>query len=392
MKPKTIITLAAALLLFGCGKPDTPAVPTPIPLADEKIGPLMDSVVNGTAGGFSGAVLVSRGEDVVFSKGYGMADRQKGVANTPQTAFAVGWWFSVPFVAVAVLQLEEKGLLDVNEPIETYLADYGIDQRVTAHDLLTHSSGIPDIYAPLGGVEGMHEDEAGFKEAFPKPIEELVDLFKDEPLEFTPGDRLHFTAADQLLLRLLIRETSGQDLEDYLHEHLFKPLGMSNTRFCDTGTRSEPRAIGYETKDSETPAEEWAYAPLTTGRHGTGLLCTTVEDMYRFGQELRLGTLIGKDSIAAMFSPYVELKEASPVGGSLGYAWGVAFPNQRREFVTFGTRGPGAGAMIRWYPGEATFVVMLSNSSHAQHPDGGDLWVPPGGLADLAFAATEEER
>ena len=388
--PKAIILAAFATavpLLAACGDSPRATVPTPTTLPDEGTEALIDDMVN--MGGVSaGAVLLSRGEDVLFSKAYGMADRKNGIANTPRTVFAVGGFGAVaqPFTAAAVLQLEEKGLLDVNEPVETYLPDHAIDPRITIHHLLTNTSGVSDLDA-VSLSDAFHNDEIiqQAEEAFPKPIGELVNLFKDEPMEFTPGDRYGASAWNYLLLRLLIEETSGQALEDYLADHFFKPLGMADTRFCDSDARSNRRAIGYETPKSETPAKDWEWLPLTTGPHGTGLLCTSVEDLYLWAQGLRLGKVINEDSVAAMFTPYVEVE---PVG-SIGYGWWIGGPNTsedgRRRHGVINGFGPGTSAHARWYPAEETFVVMLSNSPPAYEV--GHLWGITNIVVELAFEA-----
>ena len=118
-----------------------------------------------------------------------------------------------------------------------------------------------------------------------------------------------------------------RDVRAVFEDHFFGPLGLAVTRFCENGTPSDRRAIGYETEGSETPAEDWGWLPLTTGPHGIGLLCTSVEDMYLWGQGLRLGKVINKDSIATMFTPYFEVE---PVG-SFGYGWWVGGLNTSED-------------------------------------------------------------
>lgn len=119
-------------------------------------------------GDFSGCVMVARRDTPLFERCYGQADYELAVANTPATKFRIGS-ISKQFTAAAILVLEARGLIDVADPIGKHLPDYPNGDRITIHHLLTHSSGIPNIFA-VPGYESVKRS--------PVTPEELVALFE----------------------------------------------------------------------------------------------------------------------------------------------------------------------------------------------------------------------
>src|SRR5688572_4537935 len=141
----------------------------------------MDALVGAYAelGRFSGAVLVARGDRRLFAKGYGHADHEHGVRNTPATVFRIGSQTKT-FTAIAILQLQEAGRLRVGDPLARHLPGYPRGERITLHHLLTNTSGIPDYVTTEDFTRVM-----GTR----RTRRQLIDDFKDRPLSFEPGAR-----------------------------------------------------------------------------------------------------------------------------------------------------------------------------------------------------------
>src|ERR1700733_88048 len=184
----------------------------------------MDQVVQSFASAktFMGSVLVARGGDVLFSKGYGFASLEWDIPNSPQTKFRLGS-ITQQFTAAAILLLEERGRLKVEDPVRKYLPDAPAAwEKITIFNLLTHTSGIPDL--------------TGFPDYFqiqPLPItpERLVARFRDKPLEFTPGEHWHYSTSGYLLLGYLSEKISGESYEAFVKENLFSPVGMNDSGY-----------------------------------------------------------------------------------------------------------------------------------------------------------------
>jgi CubicO group peptidase (beta-lactamase class C family) len=161
---------------------------------------------------FMGVVLVARGSDVIFAKGYGMANLQWSVPHTPATRLPIGS-NSKQFTAAAILLLEERGKLRVTDPIKSYLPDAPPAwDAITFHHLLSHTSGLINT-AP-----------ADRGNTVPARPDRTIDRFRNLPLQFAPGTRYGYSNAAYQLLAYLIERTSGPRYEDFLRANIFEPL------------------------------------------------------------------------------------------------------------------------------------------------------------------------
>lgn len=134
-------------------------------------------------GWFSGSVIVVCARETVFVRGYGMASLEYQVPNSPQTRFRLGS-MTKQFTAATILQLQERGLLEVQATVSTYLPDYPHGDRITLHHLLTHTAGIPNLTSFPDYLKWMR---------LPTTLEELIARFKDLPLEFEPGAQYRYS-------------------------------------------------------------------------------------------------------------------------------------------------------------------------------------------------------
>jgi CubicO group peptidase (beta-lactamase class C family) len=293
-----------------------------------------------------GSVLVARAGQVLLSCGYGMANLEHTVTNTPQTKFRLGS-VTKQFTAAAILQLQEQSLLKLNYPISTYLPEYPQGEQVTVHHLLTHTSGVPSYTS--------FSDYAQ-KKRIRMTLNDTIAWFSDKPLEFTPGDRYHYSNSGYTLLAKLIETASGQSYADYLHHQIFQPLQMADS--------------GYDRPELILPHRASGYAPFETGyRHaefidmsipsGAGGLYSTVEDLYRWDQALYSDAVLSEASRHLMVTPAVDMGEEN---GSAYYCYGwVSDRPYNRERVGHGGRIDGFTSSIARFPHEQAVVIVLSN-------------------------------
>lgn len=307
-------------------------------------------------GWFSGSVMVVRAGEIVWSRGYGMASLEYQVPNSPQTRFRLGS-VTKQFTAVAILQLQERGLLDVQAPVSTYLPDYPDGERITLHQLLTHTAGLPNLTSFPDYGEWMR---------LPMTLDELIARFKDLPLEFEPGEKYRYSNSGYILLTQVIETVSGQSYAEYLKEHLLHPLGMENTGYEHPLAVIEGLASGYQLTNEGYQRAEYINMLVPQGAGG---LYSTVEDLARWNQflfddEVRDEKILKKGTIATMTSPLVpmELEDAS----HLFYGYGLVIGDQPERLI-IGHGGGINGFMTNliFFPDENLTIAVLCNVESA---------------------------
>lgn len=302
----------------------------------EKVDEYIDALQK--MGKFSGSILIAKDGDILLSKGYGLANREHDVPNTPKTIFRIGS-LGKQFAAAAVMQLQEQGKLDVEDTITKYIPDYPKGNIITLHHLLTHTSGIPNL--------------TDFPEhrktiMIPSPVEKTILRFKDKPLEFAPGEKFKYCNSGWLLLGYIIEKVSGKTYEDYLEEYIFGPLNMTNSGYDHHSTIMKNRASGYHiTKEGPVNAP---YIDMSIP-HAGGALYSTVEDMLLWDQSLYTEKILTTASLEKMFTPFK---------GNYGYGWRIDSIYGHKR-IHHGGSIFGFQAHIARYVDDNLFVVFLCN-------------------------------
>ena len=333
----THLAFLAALFLAPVQASAKPQDPAPGALAqriDRFVRPYVAS------NNFTGVILVRRAGRVQLNKGYGMANYELGVVNQPWTRFHVAS-VTKPFTAAAVLLLEERGKLSLNDSVSRHLPGYPNGDRIRIKHLVEQTAGIPNL--------GSGPDWAR-QERLPYTTEELVALFKDLPLEFEPGSQSRYSNSNYNLLTLIIEKVSGQSYESYLGENIWTPLGLHTTVDGSDMTRLVPnRATGVEPaglRDVRLPRFiDWS------SRRGSGSLVTTASDLDRFVDAVYGGKLLQPASLAKILAP--------AEGFAYGWARGERFG---RKVMRGSGRSPGYNASVQRYLDDGTTVIVLTNS------------------------------
>jgi CubicO group peptidase (beta-lactamase class C family) len=290
-------------------------------------------------GRWSGSVLVARGGRIILSRGYGMANYELDVPNTPATKFRLGS-VTKQFTAMAVLQLVEKGKLKVTDTIRAIFPDYPpTGDRVTIHHLLTHTSGVPNMTELPDYVKTM---------TLPSTAWQTIDKFKNLPLDFAPGEKFSYSNSNYVLLGAVIEKLAGEPYENYLREYVFKVAGMEDSGYDHHETVLKNRASGYE-----FPGDTIANAPYVDMSipFAAGGLYSTVEDLYKWDRALYTEKLLSKAGLARMFTPFK---------GGYAYGWMTG------EFAGHKNIRHGGGINgfitdISRFPDDDACVIVLSN-------------------------------
>lgn len=299
--------------------------------------------------GFQGAIAVARGGRTIFEKAYGLADREKGVANTNATQFRLGSMNKM-FTAVAALQLVEQGKLDLEAPLAKYLPDYPnkeVAAKVKVRHLLSHTGGTGDIFKPEYEARRLETRE-------PK---DYVALFGARALEFEPGTKWAYSNYGFVLLGYLVERVSGMSYYDYVRRHVFAPAGMTFTDSLPEEANVPLRARGYMRKNGamalNTETLPWRGSPAGGGYSTTG-------DLLRFAAALQGGKLLKPATLKQ------ATQRQSPAGGP---AYGFGFvPSEGSMDGCYGHTGgaPGMNASLKICPGSV--AVALSNADGSNAP------------------------
>jgi CubicO group peptidase (beta-lactamase class C family) len=304
-----------------------------------KLGEELDDLMIGfSKEGYSGAVLVVHNGEVILNKGYGLADRERKIQNTPLTLFNVASVGKI-FTAAAILKLEMQGKLKTSDLISKYLGEFpGEKNGATIHHLLTHTAGLT--------VGGSTLDYST-REAF-------VQSVKDTPMESKPGEKYRYTSAGYTLLAALVEEVSGQPFERYLQENIFEPAGLNSTGYpWDKKFDNAPVAVGYV----GDKLEELKPAPRAInifGSRGPGNLITAVGDLYKWTQALRQNKVLSEQAKKKMFTAYAHVDE--------GYGWHVTKTARNTTMVHRGGGRPDFESQVQWYIDENTVIIFTVNN------------------------------
>jgi CubicO group peptidase (beta-lactamase class C family) len=309
------------------------------------------------------SIAVVRDRDTLVMAGWGKADLENDVMATAHTVYRIGS-ITKQFTASAVMQLVEQGKVRLDDSIGSYLPSLPAAwHAVTVRQLLNHTSGIPS-YTDIGPrwIRRWGEE---------MPPDTLVALTAGDTLWFKPGSSWRYDNSGYVVLGMLVSKVAERPWATDIVERFAKPLGLTDTRNCDTRSIIKHRAQGYE------PAQgEWVNAQYLamSQPYAAGALCSSVGDLARWNRALGSGQVVKPASYATMTTP-----EGAAATAALKYGFGLARDTLAGRTVI--SHGGGINGFITsnaWFPAERLSVTVLTNSGAAR---------PDGLLAQVARAA-----
>jgi CubicO group peptidase (beta-lactamase class C family) len=327
----------AALLLARGASPNLPR-PSPATLVDAQFRALITAKSPGLA------VLVAQNGTILFERGYGLADIRRAIPLSIRTEFRIGS-ITKQFTAALILKLQEEGKLKVTDPLSSYIPNYPRGNEITLAQLLSHTSGIHNYTE--------HADFTGTVQQPVTPVG-LVDLFRNDPLDFTPGTRWYYSNSNYVLLAYIIEQLTGQTYSDFLRRKLFVPLGMNHTGVHNAAEL----AHGYQYLDNQfIPALPWDMSRAL----GAACLYSTVEDLYRWNEALFHDRVLSAASLAAALTPATPETIEDPPAGGYGYGWFISQLRGSTE-IQHGGSLHGFSSFLLRVPSQNLTVVVLANS------------------------------
>lgn len=297
---------------------------------------------------FSGVAMIAKDGKPVWQKAYGMQDREKSVATNLETRFRLGSMNKM-FTSVAIAQLVEAGKFKFEDTLATVLPEYPNQEnasKICIHHLLTHSSGLGDIFTP--------EFEA--KKDSLRELKDYLPLFAEEPLLFPPGESRSYSNAGFIVLGLIIEKHAGQNYYDYIQQHIYEVAGMSSTSSVPRTERMPNLAVGYMRGFAGKWVPNWETMPYRGMSAGGGE--STASDLLRFANALRGYKLLSPATTELITS----VKPGPNAGGLSDYAFG--FTDRRegdRRIVGHNGGAPGMNADLSILWNEGYTVAVLAN-------------------------------
>ena len=298
--------------------------------------------------GASGTVSVNGDYALNMSGGY--ANKKDNIAFTNKTLTRTAS-IAKPMTAIAVLQLYEKGLIDLNAPIQTYIPDFPKKEKgtITVKHLLNHSSGV-SAYQSVDEMQSTKEFAT---------LTDAMNVFKDRPLLGTPGVEEFYTSYGYVVLGVLIERVSGQTYEDYMKENIWQKADMQNTGVEKAGATYKNKSQLYHRSNKRKIRQSKKPNNLSNRVPGGGFYSTT-EDIVKFGQAVIDHKLISEETTKLMLQKHDVKYDGNP------YAFGWFLYGQepnRSELFGHGGEQTGVSAQLMIVPSRNIVIVIMSNTS-----------------------------
>ena len=288
---------------------------------------------------FMGAILLAQKEQIVLDKGYGYANLEWKIPNSPTTKFRIAS-LTKQFTAVAILLLEEQGKLKITDFIKKYMADAPSDwNKVTLFHLLNHTSGIPNYTS--------FPDFAAFTTSTKTP-EQQIDFFRNKPLNFQPGSNFEYNNSGYVLLGYLIEKISGQSYQDFVLNNIFKILEMNDSGYDSHSEIILHRASGYMVSTNGIRNADFLDMSIP---YSAGSLYSTTHDLLRWEQSLFGGKILSAESLKKMMVPFKN-----------DYAFGVRiYSLNEHKIISHAGGTSGFNTKLIYSPDDKLTVIVLAN-------------------------------
>ena len=290
---------------------------------------------------FSGTALVASHGQILLKKGYGMANRELSVPNTPINKFRIGS-NTKAFTAMSIMILKEQNKLKVTDHISKYISNYPNGSKITIKHLLTHTSGIAEYTTDDFFISG--------KARLNNSVTTIINMFKNKPMSFKPGTKFEYCNSNYVLLGAIIEKVSGKSYADFVNENIFTPLNMNDTGYSFNEEIVPNRVSGYYASENGDIVNS-EYIDISAA-YSAGGLHSTVEDLYKWDRALYTRTLVSQVSLDEMFTPVKE---------GFGYGWIIQNENNHKIIWHCGEI-PGFTSLVKRYVDDDTCIIILSNN------------------------------
>lgn len=295
------------------------------------------------AEGFSGNVLVARQGEIILRKSYGYKNRDRSILFRPEDQLPIGS-NTKSFIALAILKLKDEGLVDLGEKISAYFKDYRYGEDISIENLLVHSSGIRD-FVNYREIISLKRQDINSQTIYKRILR--------NNLNFRPGEKFEYSNSNYFLLGRILEKVTGQALEEYLGEIIFKPLKMKDTGIITGKNRLVSDLVPYSPMiNLDLDYENTVLAAVG----GAGNIYSTLDDLYLWDRALTKGELISKTSQSMMERGRLEIRKN--VNSAYGFRENTGFYGHR-VYHTGTTLG--FTSNLTRYLDRGITIILLSN-------------------------------
>ncbi len=298
-----------------------------------------------SSSGPGAAILVARGDEILLKKGYGLANLEHNIPIDEDMVFQIGS-VTKQFTSTLILMLIEEGKMKLDDDITKYIPSYPTHgHTITIHHLLNHTSGIKSYTSMMEWRKLWRNDLS---------TSELIEVFKDQPMDFLPGEKYAYNNSGYVLLGHIIEQVTGKSYEDVLIEKIINPLGLKNTHYGNAAKIIPKRVSGYQFGMGLKNAE---YLSMTHP-HAAGSIMSSVEDLYIWNQAIKSNKLISSESFTKAITPTV-LRDGSKI--DYGYGWSLSQISGSKTYEHSGGIF-GFISNVIYIPEEDVYVAILTNT------------------------------
>lgn len=348
-KLSVLFSFFLLLVLQACSRRMVCSAENPAFVATEGFGKKVDKMilVEKTIP-FSGSILIEESNQVVLNKSYNFQNAREACKINPELSYWIAS-LSKQFCAAAILLLQEKNLLLVNEPISKYLKSVPEDKKdITLHQLLTHTSGLPNLYAAEGFSDRRQAAAAILKNSLIHPI----------------GTKYAYSNDGYQLLAIIVEEVSGELYEAFLNKHFFTPLSMKHTGCA--GDQQKWNALNVAEKGPKASKKLSDNPQNWTENYGykgaTGILSAT-EDLLKWHHAIKENSVLSKASTDLLFENHALKDAESEI--YYGYGWNLFNTKNGQVIVHSGDDDfIGHNSTFRYYPEKKKLIIVLSNAGY----------------------------
>ncbi len=292
---------------------------------------------------FNGSALVAKNGTILLNKGYGYRNAETRVLNNGRSIFQLGS-VTKQFTSAVILKLQAENKLSVSDNLSKYFPEYPKGDSITIKELLTHTSGIYNYT----------NDENFMKNEITKPKtrQQMMALFENKPLDFTPGTAWSYSNSGYSLLGYIIEKVTNTSYEKAVRKYIFSPLKMTHSGFDFTNLESPDKTVGYFVLN----AHDTMRAPIVDSSisFSAGAIYSTTDDLYRWSHALENNSILSASQ---------QNEAYTPVKNNYGYGWQIDSIDGKRR-LAHGGGIPGYITIISRVPADEVTIILLSNASN----------------------------
>ncbi len=334
-----LITLALSFALSSCSDDDNH--PQPIQSGYTSAQSYLEEI------GFSGSVLIRKGNTDLVRAGFGLADVANNVQNNPALIYRTGS-VTKSFTAAALVNLKRDGLIEnFDQPLSDFSDEFPLGEQLTIRHLLTHHSGIPDYVGPV-------EDFAAANNHFfdtEEILEIIMEAIAEDGLNFTPGEFFEYSNSNYLILGLLVEELTGKTYQEYLSEKVYTPLGLSQTGKGPDEITGTNRAQGY---NEGAPVGNYQMQIAFSA----GEIESTIADLEKWGDALMNDYFISAEQQDVFAEPFGQ-----DGYNTVGFGW-FTYNFDNKVVYHHGGDIDGFTSLLVMIPESEGLIILLSNEQN----------------------------